>query len=118
MWYAIFDIVTGRLLSLTTVQPQTLPDGLGIVTVGTTYPVDTHMWDDATRAFVPRQASAPVDRLDDLDTAVTFAELRAAIAGITNVTQRQTLIAALRTCVGRFLGGQRWRDQSEGPTLG
>lgn len=118
MWYAIYDVGTGRLLSLTSVQPPALPVGAAIVSLGTTFPGDTQMWDEATRSFVPRVGGAPVDRLDDIDTAVQFSEVRAALAGITNSAQRQAVIQALRTCIARLLGGQRWRDISEGPTLG
>lgn len=120
MWYAVHDVTTGRLRSLGTVLPPQLPDGLAALPLGATAPdLATTMWDDATRGFLPRPPKLPpVDRLDDVQDAAIFAELRAAIAGITNTTQRAALVSALRLCLGRLLGRYRYREADEEVTLG
>lgn len=115
MWYAIHDTDTGRLRSLGTVLPGMLPAGLTVLELGDTRPdMDGLMWDAATRALVARPAPALlIDRLDDIQDAPAFLELRAAIAGISNASQRTALTTALRTCLIRFIGRHRWRKASE-----
>lgn len=50
MWYAVFDIETGRLYSVGEDLGKNLPDTLGVLEVGDDLP--SHPWDETARAFV------------------------------------------------------------------
>lgn len=119
MWYAVIDTATGRLRSVGTVLPQALPDGLSAFELGETRPdLDAQMWDESTRAFMPRPPKLPpVDRLDDFSSSPVFREMRDALAAL-SPSARTQVGSALRTCFARFLGRFRYREQDEEVSLG
>ena len=104
-WQAIIDDTTGRLVSVGTVVVQLRP---GLVAVPlTARPSDDDMWDETTRAFIPRPTKIVVDRLDDLAATPGFSQ------AITDSDQ-----LAVLTIVGRLLGRERYRNQAENVNVG
>jgi hypothetical protein len=56
VWYAVYDSALGTLLSEGTVLANPLPPGHTAVDVGSEPNRRTHIWDEASHAFVPRPA--------------------------------------------------------------
>lgn len=108
-WLALHRQDDGRLLSIGTVPPVDAPDGTTVVEVAEP-PSGTVMWDEATRAMVPRPQSVIVDRLQDL---IDDPELVAVWQRLT-AAQR----TALRNRLVRLLGPMRFRDAGEVIDLG
>lgn len=115
MWYGVVEDATGRLASVGTVVGAQMPDGYSVVPFGDARPdFDAQMWDASTRAFVARPPKAPlVDRLDDIASSPVFDDVRAAVAGIGNATQRQLVASTLRTCLTKLLKRYRYRRADE-----
>jgi hypothetical protein len=104
MYFALYNTTTGALLSQGTLMVTPLPPGTAILELQGP-PLDSEMWDTATRTFVPRPAKVLSDRLldllDDADFAAAWASL--------NATQR----TRLRTALIRLLGRYRWRNAND-----
>ena len=80
-WYAICRASTGRLESLGTVVAD---DGYlaanGLVKIALAKPPDdAEMWDEATRAFVPRPVRVPRDLVEELLGDPEFPSVNAAV---------------------------------------
>lgn len=108
MWYAVVDSTTGRLESVG--QSKASDERLatrGLETIELAgEPNRNEMWDEATRAFVPRPPKIRIDRVDELLADPSFARL----------TPRQE--RDIRARLESFLGPFRWRSTSSPPDLG
>lgn len=104
MHYALYTTATGQLISIGTVLPDPVPQGLSVL-ARETVPADTEMWDAASRSWVARPAKVLVDRLDDLLADADFADLWSNI----NAARR----TRLRNLLIRLLGRHRYRNASE-----
>lgn len=107
-WQALYDVATGRLISVGDVVADALPDGLAALPLAGS-PADSDMWDAATRSFVARPAKVLVDRLQDLLSDADFAAAWASLSA----AQR----TRLRTALIRLLGRQRYRAASKAQEL-
>ncbi len=111
-WHVIADKVTGRLMSQGMEPPEAVrPDAELIVLAER--PEDDHMWDEASRSFVPRPQKVLVDQLDDLEQHPAYQELRDLVIARLSPRQRR----ALRRAIQRLLGGARYRNPSDPPEV-
>ena len=107
-WFAIYEIATGRLVSVATVVAQELRPGLAVRGLGVTRPPDDEMWDEATKRFVPRPVKVLVDRFDeDLLTNVEFRQFQNVYNGL-NPGQRKQV----RDDLIIWLGDTRLRNKA------
>lgn len=107
-WYAIYNKSTGRLVSLGTVITDPLPAHLEAVTLADK-PADSEMWDEATKAYVPRPAKVLMDRLQDLVTHGDYADDFKAVWDTLSAGNK----TKIRNGLIRLLGRHRFRNQSE-----
>ena len=102
-YFAIHEIATGRLKSMGSVIADPLPAGLTAVDI-VNPPLDSEMWDEATKTFIARPPKVLADRLEDLKARPAFRTFWQSL----NQQQKDTLITALKWLLGRA----RWRNQS------
>ena len=107
-WFAIYEIATGRLESLTTIVAGQLRPELAVKGLGVTPPPDTEMWDESTLIFVPRPARTLVDRLDDFRAELGDVPSRL------SVPDNNTVEQAFLTVVGNL----RFRGPGEAIDMG
>ena len=107
-YYMLYETATGKPKSLSSVEANPVPAGHTSVDIGTK-PDKTVMWDEATKAFIPRPPKVLKDRLQDLIGKPRFK------------TFWQSLSAAqkseLRDGVIWLLGKARYRDEGETPEI-
>jgi hypothetical protein len=108
-WHAIYETVSGQLVSVGQVVAEPLPDGLTDLVL-TDQPPDTQMWDPVTHTYIARPVKVRVDRLDDLQSHPSFADFLTAYQSL-SVANRTRLRNALILLLGRY----RFRNQSESP---
>jgi hypothetical protein len=104
MWFYIYDIATGRLLSETDTAPQ-LAGGRAAVERASRAE-STVMWDETTTSFVDRPAKVLIDRLQDLTDDPALAAVWTRLTVAQRTVLRNRLVA--------LLGSQRMRG-SEAP---
>ena len=107
VWYALYETINGKLVSVGTVIADPLPTGLTSISLPDK-PADNQMWDEVTRAFVPRPAKVLVDRLQDILTNPAYADFTTAYNAL-NTTNK----TRLRNMLIKLLGRQRYRSQGE-----
>lgn len=103
MWFYVVEDATGRLLSET---DQEVAAGSGRSVVSRPERADSSvMWDEVSRAFIPRPPKVLVDRIADLEGDSVLS------AVWTRLTTAQR--TALRNRLGALLGSQRLRGSGE-----
>jgi hypothetical protein len=65
-WYAVYEERTGRLVSIGTVLPDTLPPGLTSKEIAA-QPRDDQMWDEVVQDLVDRPPPVVGDRIADFE---------------------------------------------------
>lgn len=73
-WYAVYEQVSGRLVSVGTVVASPLPKGLTTAQFPQ-LPHDSQMWDEPARTFVPRPPKQVIDPEGDPELTAIRAEL-------------------------------------------
>ena len=107
-YYMTYETATGRPLSLSSVAPNPVKPGHSVVDIGTK-PDKTVMWDEATKAFIPRPPKVLKDRLQDLIDRPKVKTFWQSL----NAQQKTTL----RDGVIWLLGGKRFRQENETPEI-
>ena len=72
VWHAYVD-KSGKLLSLGTVPPEKMPEGVTAYALPEK-PDDATMWDESSRTFVPRPVQVMADRVDDVMALIAKGE--------------------------------------------
>jgi len=111
-WYAVYNGVTGRLVSVGQVVADPLSEDL-VASLLAGRPGDDEMWDEATRQFVARPVKVLIDRLQDLLTNPAYAEFLTAYNALNPANKQR-----LRDALIRFLGRARYRAAGEPVELG
>jgi hypothetical protein len=112
-WYAVYDVASGRLVSQGSVAPDNdLPEGQR-TKVFEVAPTQNTQWEDGSLTFTARPAKVLVDRLGDLLTGSAYADFQEAYALLLPSHQQKVQDALVR-----LLGKERFRNPSEGVTLG
>ena len=105
IWYALYDVTTGELLSVGTVlpiPPDTIPAGTALLALTGQPDFTLILWDTTTRTFVPRPPPPLVDRAyDDLPVDASLAGVWAALD--------PTNTEALLSRIALLLGSWRYR---------
>lgn len=104
-WYYLHEATTGRLVSVTSVAPSVLPDGITSVELSLG-PSNTQMWDESSRTFISRPLEVLVDRIQDLANDSVLAAVWTRLT----VAQRQVL----RDRLALLLGPYRLRNSNDG----
>jgi len=91
-WYAVFDDVSGELVSEGSVLPETLRPGLAFVEVGASRPNPMEWrWSSVSRSYVSYSPPQPQD---------PFSVLLAALAGAQTLADVQEAAEAAAAAVG------------------
>lgn len=109
MWRLIYEIATGKLISIASVWSDPLPDGLDYIELVGEPDMVAQMWDQAGRSLIARPPKVRLDRLDDIKTDLTFADFRREIYDSLSVDQE----AEFEKMLDELLGAARYRNQTE-----
>lgn len=113
-WFAIYEIVTGRLESVSTIVPDLLPPAFAKKNLGESRPPDSEMWDEATVSFILRPLKILKDRFDDdLLTHPRYDQFRTLYDTLAP-PDKATIRNAFRTLLGTNLK----RNQAENEAIG
>lgn len=103
MWYYLYDLATGRLLSEASDPPQ---PAVGQAVVSRATRADSSvMWDAVTAAFVARPPKVILDRIDDLNNDPNLSAVWTRLTVAQRTVLRNRLIA--------LLGYRRFRGSGE-----
>jgi hypothetical protein len=123
-WYGLVEPSTGNLVSVGT--EALFPNGdlnaftgvYEVVTFGETAPNwATQLWNATTRALVARPPQVFADRLDDIEAYFQNDADYMTVWNALSQTRKTQLRTGLRRVLGFFLGGARYRDESEAAEL-
>lgn len=102
LWYALFDVTTGELLSLGTEVPNISPGVTDYVVIGDwDYYSNIIVWDTTLRLFVPKIPVVMIDRVTDVVNDPALASAWAALSTDQSI--------AMQTRLALLLGSWRWR---------
>ncbi|KKM02264.1 hypothetical protein LCGC14_1786190 [marine sediment metagenome] len=111
-WRAIYDTADGRLHSVGTVWTDPPRAGTDFKEFAEK-PDDASMWDEVTRAFVPRPPKVLIDRMDDLEGHPTFTQFSEVFDSLTNQQK-----AKVRNAIRKMLGAEQFRNVSGSVEIG
>lgn len=101
-YFMLYETATGRPISLSSVEADPIRAGRTSVDIGSAPSPDT-MWDNATRAFIPRPPKVFVDRIEDLKNLPGMNSLWNKLKPADKTTLQNALITLLGS--ERFRGG-------------
>lgn len=99
--FAVYDVATGGLRSITSTVPGTLPEGMASVDVGEPPAEGWGIWNPATLTFAARPAPIPVEQQFETFWASTlqpFLEAQTQYGNMTNAEQRMARL------IGKLVG--------------
>jgi hypothetical protein len=111
-WFAVIEDATGRLASVGTILPPTLPAGYIAQTLAERPNFALVQWNAATRAFEPVPPIVWIDRLDDLVNSDRFVDFRTIWNSLNAANKTR-----LRNAMIALLGGKRFRQAHESEVL-
>lgn len=106
-WFAVVEKATDKLKSLGTVLTDIIPPELEVILL-VNKPLDSEMWDETTRTFIPRPLKILVDRFnEDLLTHVEFVQFQNVYNKLNPGQQKQ-----VRNDLIKWLGNRRFRNNT------